>query len=137
MEKLRLSRVSSYEEVNGSSSLIDEQYIYGLSRIGVMKPINSVSGIHVIGQKQYELNDHLANVRVVLNDKMVNGNASVVAAIDYFPFGMMARSYSQTYRYGYNAQEKLDENEVKFWISSAKKEYFFVDDRNIKYLETA
>jgi hypothetical protein len=34
-------------------------------------------------------------------------------------------------------KEKLDENEVKFWISSAKKEYFFVDDRNIKYLETA
>lgn len=33
--------------------------------------------------------------------------------------------------------DKLDEEEVKFWISSAKKEYFFVDDRNIKYLETA
>lgn len=33
--------------------------------------------------------------------------------------------------------EKLDEDEVKFWISSAKKEYFFVDDRNIKYLEMA
>ena len=34
-------------------------------------------------------------------------------------------------------KEKLEEEEVKFWISSAKKEYFFVDDRNIKYLETA
>jgi hypothetical protein len=27
----------------------------------------------------------------------------------------------------------ISENEVKFWVSSAKKEYFFVDDRVIKY----
>jgi hypothetical protein len=27
----------------------------------------------------------------------------------------------------------MSENEVKFWISTAKKEYFFVEDRNIKY----
>ena len=32
---------------------------------------------------------------------------------------------------------KLSEQEVKFWVSTAKKEYFFVDDRNIKYSETA
>lgn len=31
---------------------------------------------------------------------------------------------------------KLTENEIKFWISTAKKEYFFADDRNIKYTET-
>lgn len=34
------------------------------------------------------------------------------------------------YRYG---DEKLVEDEVKFWLSTAKKEYFFVDDRAIKY----
>jgi hypothetical protein len=33
------------------------------------------------------------------------------------------------------SNNKLSENEVKFWLSTAKKEYFFVDDRNIKYLE--
>ena len=27
----------------------------------------------------------------------------------------------------------MTENEVKFWISTAKKEYFFNEDRNIKY----
>jgi hypothetical protein len=32
-----------------------------------------------------------------------------------------------------NGNEKLAEEEVKFWVSTAKKEYFFVDDRNIKY----
>ena len=32
-----------------------------------------------------------------------------------------------------NGNEKLGEDEVKFWVSTAKKEYFFVDDRKIKY----
>lgn len=32
-----------------------------------------------------------------------------------------------------NSDDKLSEDEVKFWISTAKKEYFFVDDRAIKY----
>jgi glycosyltransferase involved in cell wall biosynthesis len=34
------------------------------------------------------------------------------------------------YKYGEN---KMLEDEVKFWIQTAKKEYFFVDDRVIKY----
>jgi glycosyltransferase involved in cell wall biosynthesis len=37
------------------------------------------------------------------------------------------------YKFGDN---KLSEQEVKFWVSTAKKEYFFVDDRVIKYSET-
>jgi hypothetical protein len=34
------------------------------------------------------------------------------------------------YKYGEN---KMLEDEVKFWVQTAKKEYFFVDDRGIKY----
>jgi len=34
-----------------------------------------------------------------------------------------------------NGDEKLSGDEVKFWVSSAKKEYFFTNDRNIKYSE--
>lgn len=34
------------------------------------------------------------------------------------------------YKYGEN---KMLEDEVKFWIQTAKQEYFFVDDRAIKY----
>jgi len=37
------------------------------------------------------------------------------------------------YKFGNN---KLSEPEVKFWVSTAKKEYFFTDDRNIKYVES-
>ena len=32
-----------------------------------------------------------------------------------------------------NSEEKMLEDEVKFWIQTAKKEYFFTDDRVIKY----
>lgn len=34
------------------------------------------------------------------------------------------------YKHG---SDRLTENEVRFWISSAKQEYFFNEDRNIKY----
>lgn len=33
-----------------------------------------------------------------------------------------------------NGSSVLNEDEVKFWVSSAKKEYFFTEDRNIKYV---
>ena len=32
-----------------------------------------------------------------------------------------------------NGSEVLTENEIRFWISAAKQEYFFTEDRNIKY----
>jgi hypothetical protein len=32
-----------------------------------------------------------------------------------------------------NGENPLTQEEVKFWIDSAKKEYFFFDDRTIKY----
>jgi glycosyltransferase involved in cell wall biosynthesis len=34
-----------------------------------------------------------------------------------------------------NGSQKLSESEVKFWVSTAKKEYFFTSDRDIKYTE--
>ena len=33
-------------------------------------------------------------------------------------------------------ESKLDENEVKFWLDSAKKEFFFKNKRDIKYVES-
>jgi glycosyltransferase involved in cell wall biosynthesis len=32
-----------------------------------------------------------------------------------------------------NGETPLTNDEVKFWVESAKKEYYFIDDRNIKY----
>jgi hypothetical protein len=34
------------------------------------------------------------------------------------------------YKFGEN---KMLEDEVKFWVQTAKKEFFFIDDRVIKY----
>ena len=35
-----------------------------------------------------------------------------------------------------NGKDVITENEVKFWIETAKKEYFFTNDRNIKFEAT-
>jgi hypothetical protein len=32
-----------------------------------------------------------------------------------------------------NGEQKISDNEITFWIESAKKEHFFTTDRNIKY----
>ncbi|UII80114.1 RHS repeat-associated core domain-containing protein [Flagellimonas sp. CMM7] len=71
-----------------------------------------------VGEKYYELKDHLGNVRVVVSDRKnldTNGNtlsANVVSYNNYYPFGspLPGRTFdSQEYRYGFNGKEKDDE----------------------------
>nr|WP_197718721.1 RHS repeat-associated core domain-containing protein [Pedobacter schmidteae] len=72
--------------------------VYAASRIGIYnRPGNSY---------QYELSDHLGNVRVVLNGtKTSNGEADVVYYSDYYPFGTaLTLQGSNDYRYGYQGQ---------------------------------
>jgi len=57
-----------------------------------------------------------------------------IPKIGYKHINLRPDSIFWNYKFG---EGKLSENEVKFWISTAKKEYFFTDDRNIKYLENA
>ena len=57
-----------------------------------------------------------------------------IPKIGYKHVNLRPDSIFWNYKFG---DGKLSENEVKFWISTAKKEYFFTDDRNIKYLENA
>ena len=56
-----------------------------------------------------------------------------IPKIGYKHVNMRTDSIFWDYKFGNN---QISENEVKFWVSSAKKEYFFVDDRNIKYEES-
>src|SRR5690606_16760268 len=57
------------------------------------------------GVYQYELKDHLGNVRVVLNgQKTLQGLADVVYYSDYYPYGMPMGLASSEYRYGYQGQ---------------------------------
>ncbi len=71
------------------------------------------------GIRQYELTDHLGNVRAVIGDRLKTDNTSTVtaykpdilSATDYFPFGMQmpGRVVSGSeYRYGFNGMEKDD-----------------------------
>ncbi|MBO0355785.1 hypothetical protein J0656_17335 [Muricauda ruestringensis] len=71
-----------------------------------------------VGEKQYELKDHLGNVRVVVGDRKNLDTATdalsadVIAYNNYYPFGMQQpnRNFdSQEYRYGFNGKEKDDE----------------------------
>ena len=85
------------------------------------------SSIHkrIVGQKQYELANHLGNVLTVVSDKknvdllleggplaIIGYTADVILSQDYYPFGMEMpnRKYeAENYRYGFQGQAVDDE----------------------------
>jgi RHS repeat-associated protein len=92
------------KESAGALALLTEQYVYGSSRIGIIKPTvaSLQAGRHFAGLRSYELSDHLGNVSVTLSDY----RASVQSANNYYPFGMASRSFNAgDYRYAYNGKE--------------------------------
>ncbi|MEM0578661.1 RHS repeat-associated core domain-containing protein [Flavobacterium polysaccharolyticum] len=70
-----------------------------------------------VGDKQYELSNHLGNVLSVISDRTLLGANStltpdVLSYSDYYPFGMLVpnrHGQSDSYRYGFNGMEKDDE----------------------------
>ena len=56
-----------------------------------------------------------------------------IPRLGYKHVNMRESSIFWSYKNGNNT---LTDNEVKFWIDTAKKEYFFTNDRDIKYEET-
>ncbi|HVU57803.1 MAG TPA: RHS repeat-associated core domain-containing protein [Puia sp.] len=97
---------------------LNEQHIYGSSRLGILTTNKSVdgntsgvnnyaspwTGVHLpyyIGRKQYELANHLGNVLATITDKKIGVSlaadsslidhyeAEVKTAQDYYPFGMI------------------------------------------------
>jgi hypothetical protein len=53
-----------------------------------------------------------------------------IPRIGYKHMNLREGSIFWNYKFGEN---KLSEDEVRFWIDSAKKEYFYVKDRDLKY----
>jgi RHS repeat-associated protein len=86
-------------------------------------PIAVNNFISLIGDKRYELSNHLGNVLSVISDKKIPSllsgalayfNPEVLSYSDYYPFGMLVpnrHGSSNSYRYGFNGME-LD-NELK------------------------
>jgi|GEM_PF-1546603 len=95
---------------SGHTAELEEQYIYGSSRVGMLSA-GGANNTRTLGLRSYELTDHLGNVRTVISDKPTAlGLTEMLAAYDYYPFGMIARSEnSGLSRYGFNGKEKVGE----------------------------
>ena len=119
-----LTSVTRYvRDVNGnvmtvySGSVVVEQPIYGSSRVGQYLG-EEQRGDLTLGERRFELSNHLGNVLSIITDnagcKKDSTWAIVIATNDYYPFGfeMRGRTYmdaSSIYRYGFQGQEKNDE----------------------------
>jgi RHS repeat-associated protein len=109
---------------------------------------NNVVGRYAqtVGDKRYELSNHLGNVLQVLTDRKLaiddgNGDIAyytpdVVSQSDYYPFGMMLPNLNDQgadgYRYGFNGMEKDDE--VKGNDNSYTTEFRQYDPRVARWL---
>ena len=128
-----ISVYSSNSQLNSGQLTQTEVHLYGSTRLGIrnvqrnVQSPTAVTGVYTFerGNKYFELNNHLNNVLVTINDKKAGVDASgdglveyynavIVSAQDYYSFGMQmeGRSFSNAqYRYGFNGKEK--DNEVK------------------------
>lgn len=117
-----------YEKGANGALKVVEHAIYGSSRLGIDKrevtyTTDTVAAHDTLFTRDlrlraYELNDHLGNVRVTISDMTIpslsHQNADVLAAVDYYPFGMQMHDRTTSggdYRYGFNGKE--NDNEVK------------------------
>jgi YD repeat-containing protein len=142
-----------YEYKNASPNaeyMLAERHIYGASRIGMdVTPVDMIATTalandtkHVLGLKQYELNNHLGNVQEVISDYKIpvdigdfdtnnDGRndacpsvagaqdgvadyfiADVKSTQDYYPFGMMMEQRSYRLAYLKGPNYSNDPNDV-------------------------
>ncbi len=132
--------MATYSRVSNATTLTwQEAHIYGSSRLGMHQPKLQVhprpatNPNHTTtasqqqlqeGWKRYELTNHLGNVLSVITDRKLgvdsdaNGaidkySPEIIAAQDYYPFGMQMPGreapVTNSYRYGFNGKEEDDE----------------------------
>jgi RHS repeat-associated protein len=109
-----------------------------------LPPLGTIDSlIFTRGNKLFELTNHLGNVLATISDKRYGVSTDdstvtyfipeVVSANDYYPFGSLQpnRSYTESgvdsYRYGFNGQEKSDE--IKGPGNSYTAEFWEYDPR--------
>ncbi len=132
--------ISVYErEVDNTQQMVTyaqaEKHIYGSSRLGVLNTVvpmlasqnqtySQATWTHSIGERTYEISNHLGNVLSVISDKPiphVTGSAidyymaDLRRSQDYSPFGVTLEGRgdalvgAEDYRYGFQGQEMDDE----------------------------
>ncbi|AFM04654.1 hypothetical protein Fleli_2279 [Bernardetia litoralis DSM 6794] len=99
------------------NEILDELVIYGSSRLGSYNG-KTYKGKRTLGNKKYELSNHLGNVLAVISDNKIGIGTNdvadyyeplVISESDYYPFGMAMkeRSFSnEKYRFGFNGMEE-------------------------------
>jgi RHS repeat-associated protein len=115
---------------------LNERYIYGSSRVGVLNTnvnlygsafsnYSSVNVQHYNGRRAYELTNHLGNVLSTISDKPIpdisTGTtidyymADIRTSTDYSPFGVelkgrnLKKNNAKNYRFGFQGQEGDDQ----------------------------
>lgn len=131
-----VAQITPVQANNNESVLtLKEHHIFGSSRLGletkslVVYNSTNTSGtvdpvqtnfLSLIGDKHFELSNHLGNVLAVISDKKIPTatagvfNPDVLTYSDYYPFGMLVPNRhvdSDKYRYGFQGQEM--DNEIK------------------------
>ncbi|MFT5823668.1 MAG: RHS repeat-associated protein [Crocinitomix sp.] len=128
---------------------LNENHLYGSKRLGVANRgvdmnlagayIGSNTKQRVLGEKTYELSNHLGNVLATVSDRRLVAStdgtnvdyydADVTSTTEYYPYGMTLRSETDGsgYRYGFQGQEMDDE--VKGEGNSVNYKYRMHDPR--------
>ncbi|PXY46479.1 RHS repeat domain-containing protein [Flavobacterium hydrophilum] len=131
-----VAQITPVQANNNESVLtLKEHHIFGSSRLGletkslVVYNSTNTSGtvdpvqtnfLSLIGDKHFELSNHLGNVLALISDKKIPTaiagvfNPDVLTYSDYYPFGMLVpnrHADSDKYRYGFQGQEM--DNELK------------------------
>ncbi|MFT7276430.1 MAG: RHS repeat-associated protein [Cyclobacteriaceae bacterium] len=88
-------------EREGNNLVKKEVPVYGASRLGTYR---------TNGQLEYELKDHLGNVRATVT----LGLSTPKYAADYYPFGLKRSHDGESYRYGYQGDFAEEDEETGF-----------------------
>jgi hypothetical protein len=107
--------LQEYQNFQTSGGVIKKQI---LEDFGYMKPSMKLTFV-------YEF-----LLRLTYNSAVI----MTVPRLGYKHTNLREGSLFWNYKFG---EDKMLEDEVRFWIKTAKQEYFFVDDRAIKYQPTS
>ena len=112
--------ISVYDDKSGTLGQTELE-IYAQGRIGIA--YNNGSGSY---SYDYELTDHLGNVRATISRTKVSGQANILSWADYYPFGdiMPGRSLaaSPPYKFDYQGQNSEKDPETS-WNHFDQRDY--------------
>jgi hypothetical protein len=90
-----------YEQPHGGSIAKTEQHLYGSSRLGMYRPVQT--GI-TVARREYELSNHLGNVVAVISDRKIAVDVGNNGTIDYYEAEVL--SQNDYYPGGYDHARK-------------------------------